>query len=234
MTCVAQHLAQRRVQQVGGGVVGHRRPAPLLVDLRPHAVALRRARRAPGGPRSPGRRPRGSRRSTAARAAPTRSSRDPRPGRRPRRRTATRAASASSRPSPAGRSAPICVRHVERLVAHEIGREAGLAGEDARLVGRRGRAIAARARTRCSPSARANPASSTAAAMLRGDLGGQLEREAVGVVEPEGLLGATRRRRRPSTWSSRPPPALQRAREPRFLADQRLGDLDAALLGSSG
>ena len=98
-TCVAEPLAQRRVQQVGGGVVAHRRQ-PLARARRPPAPtrpgrARPRAARAP----APGRRRAGRRRPRAR--GPIGVSTRPavgRPGRRPRgRRASPRAWPAPSR-----------------------------------------------------------------------------------------------------------------------------------------
>ena len=49
--------------------------------------------------------------------------------------------------------------------------------------------MAARARSRCSSISRTNPASSTDRPFSDGDLGGQLEGKAVGVVEPKRIFG---------------------------------------------
>ena len=99
-----QPLAKRRVQQVGGGVVSHRRVAGRVLHLGLHPRARLRRRRRPGG--SPGRRRPDRRRRPAPRRRPSGSGPSPTPGRRPRDRRGSPRASpgpraSRSRPAPA-------------------------------------------------------------------------------------------------------------------------------------
>ena len=79
------------------------------------------------------------------------------------------------------------------LVADEAGREAGLAREapprDRPPARRRGPCAAARAASRAPSISFAKPCVVDRQALLGEHLLGHLEREAVGVVQPEGVLG---------------------------------------------
>ena len=179
-----------------------------LAGRRARARARRRpASRAPGGPRSAGRRRGAARRSTAARPFSDSISRGRTPGRRRPGRTATRAASASSGAvvvRPRARRSGCGTSSV--LVADELGLEAGV---ELRSAVKPTAAVRARARSRCSSISRANPASSTSLPCSAAISCGQLEREAVGVVELEGVVG---RDRRPPTGPARRRAACRRSR----------------------
>ena len=155
---VAEPAAERGVQQVRRGVVGHRRPAGLDVDLGANALAgMQLAVLEPGDDhlvvvaagRRP-RRPRGPSRTRSSRCRP--------PDRRPWGRTATRAASrAPSRRPARGRRPPASSRRAARSPRTPSGSRTR-----ARTPRRARRAIAAaRARFRCSSMSSAKPASST-------------------------------------------------------------------------
>ena len=94
----AEPLAQRRVQQVRGGVVAHRREAARRGPRPPARAGPRRARpRRPRAPR-PGRRPGGTRRPPRRGPSPSPRRPSPTPGRRPpRRRGSPRASRAAAR-----------------------------------------------------------------------------------------------------------------------------------------
>ncbi len=134
---------------------------------------------------------------TSKRAAvPRRARRCRRPGRRTRRRTACgRAPPCPPRHRPAcPRSSPsrtmaTTVQPVglQRLVAEELGGLSDLTSSAGSAPSTRSW-LAARARSRCASMARSKPAMSTVQAALARDVGGQVDREAVGVVEAEHVL----------------------------------------------
>ena len=132
-----------------------------------------------------------------------------RPGRRPRRRTASgrgrprprRGRSARRTPSRrAGSRRPGPRRWSSRSRGTRCRRRAPgspRTGRPARRASRAGPSCPDRLRSRCSARARSEPARSTRDAVLGRQLDRQVDREAVGVVEPEGdLAGEDRRVRR--------------------------------------
>ena len=186
---LAERVAQRALQQVGARVVGHRRAAARGIDARVHGVAgaqlaVERARAAPGRRRG-GRPPRPAR----ARRAP-RSRRRRRPGRRPRGRTASARSLTSASPSARGSTASTSSRRRARRsrrtrVRGGRAREARDALVVDAVAAPRGRAGALALLLHVPLEALEVDAEPG----LAGELGGQLDREAVGVVQLEDVAG---------------------------------------------
>ena len=207
---LAEDVAQRAMQQVRGGVVAGRRPAPLLVyagrDLSPAAsVALQLADvddRVAHPLRVLDHEPPSLADQLAAVADLAAALRVERASGRARPGPSRRPSASQQDRQPIGR----------RLVriADELASQPSTPG-----IGANRPARAPRERSRCSAMAASNPSRSTAHAALRGDLDGQVDREAEGVVQPERLVAGDRavRRRppRPAPPAARsPPPACGR------------------------
>ena len=188
---VAQHVAQRRVQQVGGGVVASDRPRAGRASI--EATRLGRGGCSPvtrSAVRD--RRPAAAAWVSSTRRTPVSvtMSRCRRPGRRPRRRRACGRGRPRRSPSVAFERRPrrgpsSCSARASRPTntVGPLGVEQGAVGG---LVGRRAGAAAPPARARAArPSRASKPARSTRDAALGGDLLGELDREAVGVVQAE-------------------------------------------------
>ena len=218
---VAEHLAQRRVQQVRRRVVRHRREA--------HRPRRRRARTrspaakpSPARRRAPGRRRSGSPRRTSSRRRSPRGSSSPASVTWPppagiERRLAR--ASRRKRPSPSSADAELR-QHVGLLVADELAAEAGARAKSAA----RCRSLfspPAREISRCSSISSRKPSTSTGWPRSSASSDGQLDREPVRRRERERLLGADR------VLAGELLEHLQPARE--RLAEPLLLELDDAL-----